>query len=156
VRGARWLPWAAISRRPPPAKAAADREKQRDELAGHQGGYADQRPDNRAGVRAGDQPGQERAFQRQVERIVVEQQARDDARAQRDAETGGKDEALGPVAPFGQQDAAEPPETDEHGREDRGHRHFDDERRQQKLLGGEETGFERHPTLRQPHSMIAG
>ena len=49
--------------------------------------------------------------ERQVGRLVVEQQPRGDAGRQRQAEAGGEDQPVGPVALLGQQDVAEPPET---------------------------------------------
>ena len=53
-------------------KAAADGERQRDELAGDERRSGDQQADERAGVRTGDQPGEERAFERQVGGVVVQ------------------------------------------------------------------------------------
>ena len=83
-------------------------------------------------------PGEERAFERQVGGVVVEQQARDDARRERDAEGQGEDQAVGPVAALEDQDVAEPPVAHQHRRQRGHHRQLDDERREQDLLGGEE------------------
>ena len=63
---------------------------------------------------------------------------------QRDAEAGGEDQALRPVALLGQQDAPEPRKPHQHRRQDRDNRHLDHQRRQQELLGRERLGFVRH------------
>ena len=106
-----------ISRRPPPAKPQPIGERQRDPLAGDGGGMPDHDADDRAGVGPGDQAGQKRAGERQVGRLVIEEQPRDDAGGQREAEAGGEDQPLRPVALLGQQDAAEPWEAHQHRRQ---------------------------------------
>ncbi len=120
---------------------AADGERQRDELAVGERRQADHRADDRAGIRPGDQPGEERAFERQVGRLVVQQQPRDHAGRQRNAEREHEDQPVGPAAPLEDQDVAEPPVPHQHGRQ-RGHDgELDDQRREQDLLGGQELGF---------------
>ncbi len=96
---------------------AADREGERNPFPGDGGGNAHHRADDRAGVGPGQQPGEERARQRQVRRLVVEQEARDDAGGQRQAEAGGKDQPLWPVPLLGQQDPPEPREPHQHRRQ---------------------------------------
>ena len=67
----------------------------------------------------------------------MKEQAGGDAGRERNAEAGGKDQALGPVAPFGEQDSAEETEPRQHRRQDRGDGEFDDERDEQELLAAE-------------------
>ena len=125
-------------------KPAADRERQRDPFAADRRRDADHRADDRAGVGAGEETGEKRARQRQVGGVVVEQQPRDDAGRQRDAEAGGEDEPLRPVTLLGQQDAAEPRKPHQHRRQNRDDRQLHHQRRQQVLLGRQELGFVRH------------
>ena len=123
---------------PAAGEAAADGERQGDDLAVGERRQPDQGADRGAGVRAGDEPGHERALEAQVGGLVIEQQPRDDARRERDAEEQDEDQAIGPVAALENQDVAEPPVPRQHRRQ-RGHDgQLDDERREQDLLERQE------------------
>jgi hypothetical protein len=119
-----------------PGEAAANRERQRDPLAGDECGDAGHRPDDRAGVRSRQQPGEKGSREREVGRLVVQQHTRDNPGGERQAEAGGEDEPLGPVALFGQENAAEPGEPDEHRGEHRHDGQLYHQGREQNLLGG--------------------
>ena len=119
-------------------EAAAHREGEGAPFSVGQRWKADHQPDGGAGVRAGDEAGEKRAFQGQVGRIVVQQQARDDPRRERDPEAEGEDEPIRPVAALENQDVPEPPVAHEHRRQRRHDRQLHDERREQDLLAGED------------------
>ena len=120
---------------------ASHGERQRDELAVDERRQAHHHADDRAGIRPRDHPGEERAFERQVGRLVVQQQTRDHAGRQGNAEREHEDEPFVPPAPFEDQHVPEPPVPHEHGRQ-RGHdRELDDQRGEQDLLGAQELGF---------------
>jgi hypothetical protein len=129
---------------PAAGKAAADGEGQGNPLARDQGGGPDHEADNGSGVGAGQEASQERAGQGQVGGVVVEEEPGEDAGGQRHAEAGGKNQPLGPVAFFGQEDAPEPREAHQHGGE-HGHdgelHHQGDE---EELLRREVLGFVEH------------
>jgi len=89
--------------------------------------------DDRARIWPRDQPGEERAFERQVSRLVIQQQTRNDAGRQGNAEREHEDEPLVPPAPLEDQHVPEPPVPHEHGGQ-RGHdRELDDQRGEQEL-----------------------
>ena len=111
-------------------KAAADGEGQRAPLADAERRDPDHDADRRARVRAGDEPREKRSLEREVGGVVVQEQARDDARRQRDAEAEGERHPIGQRAPLEDQDVAEAPVADEHRRQRRHHRELEDERRQ--------------------------
>ena len=131
-------------------EAASDREREGDPFARDDRGDAEDRSDDRPRVRAGQEPGEECARERQVGRVVIDEEARDDARRQGYAKGGRKNQPLGPVTLFSQQDAAEPREPHQHRRK-RGHdRDLHDERREQRL-----PGRQRSRSLGHPGSIIA-
>ena len=115
---------------PAAGKAAADGEGQRAPLADAERRDPDHDADRRARVRAGDEPREKRSLEREVGGVVVQEQPRDDARRQRDAEAEGERHPIGQRAPLEDQDVAEAPVADEHRRQRRHHRELEDERRQ--------------------------
>ncbi len=125
------------SRRPPPAnpQPTAKGSAMNSPLAS--GGSPTISADDGAGVGPGDEAGEEGAFERQVGGLVVQEQARDDARRQRNAEREDEDQPVGPVAALEDQDVAEPPVADQHGRQCGHDGQLHDQRREQHLLGGE-------------------
>jgi len=70
----------------------------------------------------------------QVRGVVVEQEARDDAGGERDAEAQRERQSVRPRAALEDQDVPEPPVPDEHRGQRGHHRQLDDQRRQQHLL----------------------
>ena len=134
-----------ISRRPPPAKP----QPTANGSAIHSPATTrrDARPSTPTMAPAygpGEQAGEERAGEGQVGGVVVEEQPRDDPGRQRQAEAGGEDQPLRPVALLGQQDPPEPREPHQHGRQHGHDRELDHQRREQELIGGEQLGFVRH------------
>ena len=122
-------------------KAASHRKRDGAPLAGDQGGQGDDAADETAGVRAGNQAGEERAFEREIGRVVIEEHARDHTGRERDDQTKGKDQPIGPVPALEDQDVPESPIAGQH-RGERGHDgQLPHEGGEQKLPGGEELGF---------------
>ena len=117
-------------------EAATDGKGESAILAGEEAWQPHAGADDGARVGARDETRQERAFEREVGRLVVQQQARRDAGGERDDETGGEHQPIGPVALLEDEDVAETPVTDEHRGQRRHHRQLDDERREEELLGG--------------------
>jgi len=129
---------------PPLVKAVVGEDVTPEELGGSKvhteiSGVADlEVADDRACIRPGDEPRQKRAFECQVGGVVVEQQTRRDAGRQRHAEAERKQQAFRPRAALGDQNVAEAVVPHQDRRECRDDRDFDDERRQQQLVGGQE------------------
>ncbi len=92
-----------------------------------------------AGVGAGDEAREERAFHRQVRGVVVQQQTRTHAGRQRDAEAEGEDQPIRPGAPLEDEDVPEPPVSHQHRRQRRHDGHFDQQRRQEEVLGRQQS-----------------
>ena len=63
--------------------------------------------------------------------VVAEQQARDDAGGQRDAEAEGERQPVGPGAALEDEDVPEPPVAHQHGRQGGRRRQLDDQRGEQ-------------------------
>ena len=106
-----------ISRRPPPAKPQPTAKGRAIHSPAITGGMPTIDADDGPRVRPGEQAGEEGAGERQVRGVVVEEQARQHAERQRQAEAAGKDQALRPVPLFRQQDSPEPVEAHEHRRQ---------------------------------------
>ena len=119
---------------PAAGEAAADCKRQRAPFADRQRQRARHHADGRAGVRARDQSREERTFERQVGGVVVEQEAREDAGRQRNAEAERERHPVGHRAALENQDVAEAAVPDEHRRQRGHHRELDDERCEQHLL----------------------
>jgi hypothetical protein len=81
----------------------------------------------------------ERTGERQIGRVVTKQDSRGNPGCQRNAECARKNEAFGPVPLLGQQNLTKTAESDQHGGQNGDHRQLHDERREEVLLGGEET-----------------
>ena len=122
---------------------AADRERQRDELAGEERRAAPTSgADDGAGVRPGDQPGEKRALERQVGGVVVQQQARRDARRRAGSPRREReDQAIRPGRAARRSGCGGSGGTAPASSPARHDRQLDDERRQQDLLRGEEFRF---------------
>ena len=120
---------------PAPGEAAADGERQRDDLAVGERRHADQQADNRAGVRARDQADDERPFEREIGRVIVQKEPRGDAGCQRQAEGERQNEPIAPAAALENQNVAEAPVPDQHRGERRHDGQLHHERRQEHLLG---------------------
>ena len=116
-------------------EAAADGKRQRRPLSDEERRKPKHAANGCAGVRTGDEAGEERAFHRQVRGVVVQQQTRPHAGRQRDAEAEGEDQPIRPGAPFEDEDVPEPPVPHQHGRQRRHDGHFDQQRRQEEVLG---------------------
>jgi hypothetical protein len=121
----------------PARKPAADRKRQCDDLSVEERRQADHDTDRGAGVGTGDEAREVGSLQAQVGGAGVQEQPRDDAGRERDAEKGHKNQPVGPVAALEDEDVPEAPVANEH-RGQGGHgRELHDERRQQQLLGRE-------------------
>jgi hypothetical protein len=128
-------------------EAAADRERKSAPFACEERRHRDGAAHDGACIRAGDEPGEKRTFQHQVGGVVVQKQARHDTHRQRNGQAERECQPVGPIAALEDQDVAEAVVTGQHRGERRHDRQFADERGEQELLCGEQSGVVGHEGL---------
>ena len=128
------------SRRPPPAKPQPMAKGSAAISPPKSGGRPTSAPTVAPAYGPAMRPARNDAFERQVGRAVAEQEPRRHAESQRNAKKEDKNEPVGPVAAFEDEDVPEAPVPHQHGRQRGHHGQLHDERREQQLLGEKEVG----------------